>query len=654
MPGRALQSSLPARNSLVVPALVLVLLAAWWGVVLLRAESTVFARVPALDEAHYLDQAQDPDRDLTRGFMSPLYPRLIRLSGSGWTEPGDQVLAPERGRGLRLLQIACWLATVMMLHLTARRVLGTESALPGRLQTLQAGLMWLPSLLFVLYRPASIYALAFLLEIPLVLLVSLLLFLLSLRGRPVLLGGALGLTLGAAALLRGAVLVLLPLVLYRVWRLGRGRQALLAILAALLGVVLILSPAVLKNTRMAGRPAGPTLNGGINLFIGNSPAANGFYVEPVGRDKRSDPAGTRYLAERLGRPRISVAEADSIWAREAGQAMRAAPWRTLGLFARKIWLHLQAWEIDQLLPLAGWARAVPPLRALVLPYGVLVVLGLAGLVLAWRSVPAARWWAWGLGLLVAGQSLFFVVTRYRLVLVPFLCLGVAVGLREVLGSGRSWRLILLLLLILTVLVQPWGLAEVQSRWVALAEINEAQRWALLGQHEDQPAHLERARRLYAGAAEQLAGDEVAWSGWATTCLALGRPDEAEEVLSRSLLRVRDGRQLRRQFLNLLLEQGRSAEALVQVQALLKLDPDDARALHNATVLLADLGRQHQALETARHFFHVHPTDPQAALDLGVLLARAGRISEAREVFSQGLAANPDHAGLRHNLRALGP
>ena len=55
--------------------------------------------------------------------MSPLYPRLIAVAGAGGA--ASSALPPvTRLRGLRLLQIGCWLGTFVLLRLVAGRVLG--------------------------------------------------------------------------------------------------------------------------------------------------------------------------------------------------------------------------------------------------------------------------------------------------------------------------------------------------------------------------------------------------------------------------------------------------------------------------------------------------------------------------------------------------
>ena len=197
--GRVLRSGL---HRLSLAGLILVGLI-FWAVLLPLAEGSVFSRVPILDEVYYLDRARTPEA-YEGYFVSPLYPRLIALMGSGLA--GDDLLA-EGGdlRGLRLLQILCWLGTVVLLRLIAGRLYGGS----GDADRWRTVAVWLPPILFALYLPASVYTLTILLEIPQVFLVTLAAWL-ALRlneGRGWIVALVLGLVLGLAGLLRGTMLV---------------------------------------------------------------------------------------------------------------------------------------------------------------------------------------------------------------------------------------------------------------------------------------------------------------------------------------------------------------------------------------------------------------------------------------------------------------
>jgi len=639
----------------------------FWVVFLSQAEDSVFGRVPILDEVYYLDQATawtiDPSGPPNPFFVSPLYPLLIVMAGSGESVPDSRVFPPDQLRGIRIFQIGCWLGVVVLLRLIAGRVLGREKysdTLQGWKKDL---VVWLPAVLFALYRPAAVYTVSILLELPLVLLITVAIYLMTrlvdhapedrVFGRGLVLPLALGAVLGLAGLLRGtALLLLVPALVLAAGNAGGnavGRWDRFGRVLLLLAAVLaMLAPAVIHNSRIAGRLTGPTLNAGVNLFIGNGPEANGFYVAVVLGDWRHNPAGRKYLAERRGGPTPSLAAADRIWSQEAWRAMRGNPVRTAGLWLKKVWLHLQGWEIDQLTPLSGWRKAAPVLAWLPVPFALLVALGLGGLVGRWRD-PRIRWWASALAMLVAGQSFFFVVSRYRLALVPVLCLLATIGAVEILRRNRRAMLVSILAVLITV---PWGLESTRALWHAQALVNEASRWAEIGTAEDSASARETAENLYRESLASKAAGPAPWLGLAALLIERGEREEAAEILTEGAAATSLNLEINKVLLALWLEDGRRNEALELTRTVLTDHPRDADTLHNRTVLLAEASRSEEAMVVARDLIGAHPGDPRGYIDLGIILARGGQREEARTVFEQGLAAVPGNPLLQRNLDLL--
>ena len=414
---------------------------------------------------------------------------------------------------------------------------------------------------------------------------------------------------------------------------------------------LVLAPAVAHNSKAAGRLVGPALNGGVNLYIGNGPEANGFYVAVVPGSWLLDPAGRAFLAERFDRRSVSLAQADSLWADAAVAAIRAKPLRAAGLWLEKVRLHLQGWEIDQLTTVDGWTRSAPALRALVVPYALIALLGLGGLAAAWR-LPAARWWAVTLLALLAAQSVFFVVSRYRLALVPALALlaglAVAVLTGPVRPRPRAWRQ-WLPWLVAVLLVVPWGLGGVRRDWKAMAAANEALRWAEVGAASHDDASLARAEALYLQAVAGKGGGPAPWLGLAMVQRERGDVAGAEKTLLAGCAATSQNLDLQKQVIKLQLDQKRRDEAYPRVLQALRDHPRDGDLLHLAAVLSEQAGRRDQALAAARELRHWHPENPQAYVDLGILLARGGALAEAAGVFREGLTVSPGHADLTANL-----
>jgi thioredoxin-like negative regulator of GroEL len=622
------------------PWLLLVVAAVGWGVLWAQLDRSVLTRVPVMDEAYYLREGAAiaaghllPDQPFV---MSPLYPYLLAASGSGREVALGVPRSGPPPYGIRILQAVAWGLVVFLLWRAGRHLLPTRLA-------------WLPAALFVLYRPAAIFVTTTLLEMLLTCTVTLFLYLITFReeGRHPLGEAVLaGVLVGLATLLRGhALLLLLPGAVALGLRPGGRRRIAGMVVAA----VLVLAPVVLVNSLLAGRLVGTSCNGGLNLYIGNGPEADGFYVTFAGAQPEADPAGVVFLAERLGRPVAGEVEADRIWARAAWDAIRRNPGRALSLWLRKVWLHGVDWEISQVTPLPAWSRDAPLLRLLVVPYGLLAAAGLTGLLLTCCRDRRVRIWALALVVLVASQSVFFVVTRYRQVLVPLLCLLAAAGLGAVLRASWKQRVMAAVLLAAgLVAFRPWGLASLQTRWTSLGDCNEGIRWEWLGD----AGSLIRAEALYRDALVVDPALWVAYRGLARVLVREERREEAEQVLSEGVLKAERGAGVEKDLIFLLLEEGRLTEALPRLDAYVRNHPPDADVLHDYSVALARTGRLDAALAAARRLAEAFPDDARGYIDQGVLLVRAGRREEALAIFRGGLVHCPDDPALLRNLELL--
>ena len=107
--------------------------------------------------------------------------------------------------------------------------------------------------------------------------------------------------------------------------------------------------------------------------------------------------------------------------------------------------------------------------------------------------------------LLAVQSVFFVVSRYRLSLVPALALLAGLAAARLLAegaiAGRRPRMWLLAAVPAALVAVPWGLGDIRRDWQSMAAANEALRWAETGRGERDDAALARAESLYRRALE---------------------------------------------------------------------------------------------------------------------------------------------------------
>jgi len=271
-----------------------------------------------------------------------------------------------------------------------------------------------------------------------------------------------------------------------------------------------------------------------------------------------------------------------------------------------------------------------------------------------------RIWAAAGGLLVVVQSVFFVVSRYRLVLAPIVVVLLGLGLVTVValargGSRRVWLPPLVALPLAVLLVVPWGLAGTQRTWSGLEAFNEARRLLVLADARPDGDQREQAEALLRQTCAVAPERPGLWRLRADNLARSGRTVEALAVLSEGVMLVSDPVPLERSRIAVLRDAGRLDAAEALMAAFLREHPDDVDMLHDLVVLQGRRGRWPAALESARRLLTVAPADHRGWLDLAVALARLNRRDEAMAVLEDGLSRLPDGEGralLAENLRRL--
>jgi hypothetical protein len=234
---------------------------------------------------------------------------------------------------------------------------------------------------------------------------------------------AFGLLTGAMAMVGNAGLSLLPgLVLLLAWRLGSVRATLryLAVTAIVAGIAV--APLLWRNQQLFGA-ATLNNNGGFNLYIGNHPGATPFF-----RSIMDTPLGPEWhdLRARLGERGVDVMLRDL-----AIRYIIDNPLATAELALRK---GLAFWAPPSHAGQAGQGSASERIVRLawLVEFCALGLLFFAALLRRGSLRPFAA-----LCVLAAGYTavhmVFYVIYRYRLPIMPVLCIGAAAGVQALLA-----------------------------------------------------------------------------------------------------------------------------------------------------------------------------------------------------------------------------
>ncbi len=332
-------------------------------------------------------------------FMGPLYPHLLAL------------IYGVAGRNLLLVRLVQALISAWVPVLVYR--IGRRFFPPA-----EAGVA---ALLAVLYGPLIFYTGSILYTTFAVTLLLLILDRLTEPSprRPALHHLITGLLFGLAAVGKGNVILYLPLAAFAIARGSAPRpnwnwRTPIPLLA---GFALIVTFTTARNYLSSGDFVPLTSNGGLNFYIGNGPESSGAYEKPKGLDVDHDPSGRRMLEKKLGRP-LSSTDVSQIWKERAVEFIRAEPLAEFSLLVRKTVFVLSTFEIPQIESYHFQKRYSRLVAFLFIPFGVIAPLGLAALFRRreGRTVALTAF----AGVYMLSIVIFFVLTRYRLPVVPVL------------------------------------------------------------------------------------------------------------------------------------------------------------------------------------------------------------------------------------------
>jgi len=531
---------------------------------------------------------------------------------------GGSYLAP------RIVQLLLGLVTVALTFAAGRRTFGPLAGV--------AAAALVATCAPVVYFEGELHAETLLLP----LLLALYLAVLRLRRDPSLrLALLCGVLLGAAALVRtnaAAYAALVPLWLW--WRTRREwpvRRLLAVVGAYLLAAAVAISPATIRNAVVAGELVPISSNLGINLLLGNHPRATPFVgqeVEGLGRFETcyDYPALVDALERKLGR-RLTDSEASRHFTGEALAWIGANPGDFLRLTARKAVSFWGPAEVSHNKVVALELEHSAVLRAL--PSGFAVVAFLAGLgLLVWwlrcrasgrtgradRAPPECAAEPGLLVVFVLGWFLsvlpFFVASRYRLPLVPFLALPAGYGAVLWIESIvlRFGRLV--------------GAANVAVLFFIGWVVSHA---ALeLGSPNEVKWHMDRGRAFNRG------GDvERAIAEFEAALTVSPGSAEAHFSLGHSMVLLGNLDAARREF-----------------EETVRLHPDHASALQNLGSLEARRGGFDLAVGYFERLVLLQPYSAEGWRNLALAQTRTGALADAAASYGRAVEAAPGDVATR--------
>jgi tetratricopeptide (TPR) repeat protein len=454
---------------------------------------------------------------------------------------------------------------------------------------------------------------------------------------------AAGIVLGFAALNRGNLLLVAPLLVARAAMRparagdaagGASRPSISKRLASAAlctaGALLPIAPVTLRNAVVGGDLVLTSAHGGFNFYVGNHERADGTSkrLPFIRENPEYEPTDSQLVASREAGRSLRPSEVSAWWTRKGVAWLARNPADAIVLYARKLWLLAAAYEIPDSVDYRFVRRGVPLLALPWVSYGIVLPLAIAGLIIAGgerRSLGPLPF----LLISVALSLLpFYIFSRYRLPLVPLLLPPAAYALVSFARVARAARTALAtrsalpssrtLLTAGFIALAAMALVAIPPPWV---DRSFAVSHANLGNVLAEQGRIEEAIASYDSALAEA-------------------PGYVNARLTRAALYRRTGR---------------AALAESELRAILAADPSEWYARSDLARILLDrtdaasVAEAASALEQARETW---PYEPELSFALGVALRRLGRTSEAIAAFREAVALAPAHDDARWNLALM--
>ncbi len=328
-----------------------------------------------------------------------------------------------------------------------------------------------------------------------------------------------------------------------------------------LGVALVLGPVGVRNRVVGGEWSLSTFQSGPNFYIGNHRGASGVY-DPLIRGHETPTFERRdatALAEQaLGRE-LGAREVSGYWMSRAVADIREDPLGWAGLLGRKVLLVWNRYEVADVESQYVYAEFSSVLGVLgfVWHFGVLCPLAVVGLWVTWGR-RRDLWIYYALIVSMAGSvAMFYVLARYRFVLVPLLIPFAAAGfvyLWDLVRRGGYRQL-----------MAPAVVGTVVALVVNLPVVDE--------------------RRL----------DAMAWMNLGVAVAEDGDIEVAATYFGRAVAEYPESAEANNNLAMALAVQGDHLEAIPHYEAALAADPTLMGVAYNLGVALERVGRVEDAL-----------------------------------------------------------
>ncbi len=551
-----------------------------------EVSSSPFATPHLFDQATYIKWAEGILEGNWEGidqpyWQGPLYPYLLAFIFS---------LAGKSLLVVRIFQIIVGLVLIALIFLATRELFGDIPAI-------------IAAFMAAFFRTFIFMESAFLTETILAFLTSAVFLAALYAGKRQTVTSWLlaGLILGLAAVARGTLLLLFPIMVGWLVFASKGNETIkgvsggkrgglkhrmILILVLVVGIIGVITPVTIRNIVVSNEVVFLSANAGLNLYIGNHSGANGTYDLPAGLDTQTDPRG-EVLARRSVNHALSSLQLSHFYTAQVKDFFKREPGAFLRILFRKIALFLHSAEISHDDDFDFFRRKSVVMNLPLLPYGIIFPLSTIGLFFALKREPnriRAIFSASFLIVSVLSVVIFFVALRYRIPSVPLMIPFAAFALHELWKGVRLRDSVTVLKIFLP---------------------------------------------------------------FAVVCVALYYPYSFVRDLV-LLTRLQSHNQTALVYQDL----GEMKKALEEFEEAITIAPENSSLHLNMGNALLLIGDRNRAEKEYREAIRLNPSNANAHSNLGTILEERGDLDGAEKEYMQAIAIHPDHVLARRNLKKI--
>ena len=397
------------------------------------------------------------------------------------------------------------------------------------------------------------------------------------------------------------------------------------------------------NYVVAREPVLISWQGGVNLWIGNNPEADGMTAVVPGTHGdwwRGHYESIRMAEEAAGRP-LSRSEVDHYYLARVAEFARTQPLTAVRLLTQKTYFFTNAYEVANNFDLYYLKEHFRVLKYD--PVSLYVVLPCAffGMILyarRWRELAPSYIYVVAYS---ASVILFFVNARFRMPVVPYFCVFAAAAffyfwdnLRRWRGVQIGWRVAALAALFVFCDADPFGVGG-QSSF-------EAQGHYTMGTVYLADGDLDAAEREYEAALEadwEIAGVNTL-NDLGIIAARRGDMAKAEHYFRLSVKVEPNYSRGWNNIGNIRAQAGDVEGARKYYERAIAVDPEDACAYYFYGKLLLKEGDAAGAAEKFERAVHYQPNFTEAWLELGNIYRRRGDLARARGCFEKVVYYEP--------------